>query len=240
MRQRTLARLAGAAAVIAALGLSVLYLSGRWRFNHPDRRRYPVRGVDVSHHQGAIDWKAVADDDVAFAYVKASEGGDFRDERFLAHWRDASQAGLAVGGYHYFTLCRDGAAQAANFLRALDEAQRPMLPPAVDLEFRGNCKARPHETDLRRELADFTARVQSKTGVAPVFYATPEFLRVYPGVMPEGAALWARSIFRPPNPKRAWVFWQYADRERVAGIKAPVDVNVFSGSLEEWRVFRGR
>jgi lysozyme len=237
---RKLARAAAGAAILAALGLAALYLSGRWSFNHPDRRRYPVRGVDVSHHQGAIDWAAVSKDDVAFAYVKASEGGDFRDDRFQEHWRGASGAGVAVGAYHFFTFCRDGATQAANFLGALSRVEGPMLPPAIDLEFRGNCKTRPSEPELKRELGDFAARLQSKLGVAPLYYATPEFLRVYPGAMPEGAALWARSILRPPNRKRSWVFWQYADRERVAGIKSPVDVNVFTGSAEEWRVFLGR
>ncbi|RVB51021.1 GH25 family lysozyme, partial [Mesorhizobium sp. M7A.F.Ca.CA.001.06.1.1] len=42
----------------------------------PDRDKYPLRGIDVSHHQGRIDWPRVAADDVAFAVIKATEGGD--------------------------------------------------------------------------------------------------------------------------------------------------------------------
>eukprot|EP01030_Chromulinospumella_sphaerica_P019884 gene19884-19787_t len=95
----------------------------RWE---PDPGRYPVRGIDVSHHQGTIDWTAVAADDVAFAYLKASEGGDHRDRTFAANWQAARAAGLKVGAYHFFTFCRPGADQARNFLAAVP-AQRDSL-----------------------------------------------------------------------------------------------------------------
>ncbi|TIP02222.1 MAG: lysozyme, partial [Mesorhizobium sp.] len=42
----------------------------------PDRSEFPIRGIDVSHHQGRIDWPRVAADDVVFAIIKATEGGD--------------------------------------------------------------------------------------------------------------------------------------------------------------------
>ncbi len=36
-----------------------------------------VSGIDVSHHQGTVDWEAVASAGISFAYVKATEGSDF-------------------------------------------------------------------------------------------------------------------------------------------------------------------
>jgi hypothetical protein len=53
-------------------------LGGWWT---PLAARY-VQGVDVSHHQGAIDWRTLAADDIAFAYIKATEGTDHVDARF--------------------------------------------------------------------------------------------------------------------------------------------------------------
>lgn len=85
----------------------------------PDASRYPVRGVDVSHHQGKIDWSKVAGDNVAFAYMKATEGGDWKDRKFLENWKAAREAGIATGAYHFFTLCRPGKDQAENFLATL-------------------------------------------------------------------------------------------------------------------------
>jgi hypothetical protein len=75
-----------------------------------------VIGVDVSNHQGEIDWSALAGSNVAFAYIKATEGGDFRDRRFQLNWDGAKRAGLARGAYHFFTQCRSGAEQARNFI----------------------------------------------------------------------------------------------------------------------------
>jgi lysozyme len=51
-------------------------------------------GIDVSNHQGSVDWSRVAADDIRFAYVKATEGGDFVDSRFAANWAGARAAGL--------------------------------------------------------------------------------------------------------------------------------------------------
>ena len=72
----------------------------------PDRNVYPLRGIDVSNHQGQIDWPRVAKDDVAFAIIKATEGGDFVDKSFARNIEAARAAGLTVGAYHFFTFCR--------------------------------------------------------------------------------------------------------------------------------------
>lgn len=73
-------------------------------------------GIDVSHHQGQIDWRRVRQDGISFTYVKATEGGDWTDPRFEMNWRGAGEAGLRRGAYHFFTLCRAGEAQAKHFL----------------------------------------------------------------------------------------------------------------------------
>ncbi|MFH2043854.1 MAG: hypothetical protein ABIK92_01760 [Pseudomonadota bacterium] len=44
----------------------VLYFSGYWQFNNPKIDQYPIRGIDVSHHQGKIDWNKVKKEDFKF------------------------------------------------------------------------------------------------------------------------------------------------------------------------------
>ncbi len=78
---------------------------------------------------------------IDFAYIKAAAGGDFVDEQFPANWSGASAAGLCRGAYHFFTLCRPGAAQANNFRRTVPAA--PGARSVVDLEFDWNCSGRP-------------------------------------------------------------------------------------------------
>jgi lysozyme len=220
--RRNLVWLIGVSAV-AALVPALGYLG----FLHyqPDRDRYPIRGIDVSHHQGRIDWAKVAADDVAFVYMKASEGGDHRDRRFVENWRGARAAGLDIGAYHFFTFCRAGAEQAKNFL-AVAPADADALPPAVDLEFGGNCGRIPNGATMRRELDAFLAPVERAYGKSAVLYLTPEFFDAYRAHLP-ARALWRRSLLRAPDASPPWHLWQYHNRGRVDGIRGPVDLNVF-------------
>jgi lysozyme len=115
---KALVQLAACAAISAAV-IALLLYRGIVRFNYPDLRTYPIQGVDVSHHQGEIDWTQLQGPAVQFAYIKASEGATFRDAQFAANWQGAVTAGVTPGAYHFFTLCRSGAEQARNFFAAL-------------------------------------------------------------------------------------------------------------------------
>lgn len=217
--------------VVCAIGARAWFL--HWQ---PDRERYPLRGIDVSHHQGAIDWRKVAADDVGFAYLKVSEGGDHRDRRFDENWRAARAAGLAVGAYHFFTFCRTGAEQARNFIAAVP-VQADALPPAIDLEFGGNCGRRPDAAEMRRELDALLAPLEATYGKPALLYVTPEFFDAYRQALP-ARPLWRRSILHAPDSRAAWTLWQYHNRARVAGIVGPVDLNVFAGdaaAFARWR-----
>lgn len=233
-------RIAAASFGLAASAVLVAALAWLW-FLHwqPDRARYPLRGIDVSHHQGAIDWPAVAGDDVAFAYLKASEGGDHRDRRFDRNRRDARAAGLAVGAYHFFTWCKPGEEQARNFIAAAPP-EADALPPALDLEFGGNCGRSPDGMGLRRELDAYLALVEAAYGRPALLYVTPEFLAAHRHDLPT-RALWRRVIVRVPDASARWTLWQYHNRGRVQGIDGPVDLNVFAGdaaAFAQWRALR--
>lgn len=224
---------------LAAVAIGYLFQAGWIRFQYPDPTRYPVRGIDLSHHQGEIDWSKTASAGLAFAYIKASEGGDYRDRSFQANWRGAQAAGLAPGAYHFFTLCKPGAVQARNFLEALGKVRGPMLPPAVDLEFTGNCSKRPEPKEVAAQLEAFLDRVERGVGARPVLYLTDSFYKEYATALPEKNPRWVRSVFRPPENSfgDGWTFWQFAARARVPGIPRVVDLDVFKGSEGEWRLF---
>jgi len=213
-----------------ALGLW-LYEGGVVRPANPDPRDYPVRGIDVSHHQGAIGWRRVKASGVDFAYLKASEGGDHRDRTFSVNAQAAAQAGLPTGAYHFFTLCKPGEEQARNFLTATATA-RLRLAPAIDLEFGGNCAARPARRDFHRELARYIRVVRAVTGREPVLYVTEDFHAAYIAQSPfQRRSMWVRDLVGGLNkPAHARVIiWQYGARGRVPGIEGPVDLNAWVG-----------
>ena len=225
MRHFILPAVSAAALLAVIAGLGALYI----HFYEPNRTDYPVRGIDVSHHQREIDWRKVAADDVTFAFIKASEGGDHRDTRFAANWREAQAAGLKVGAYHFFTFCRSGRDQAENFLGTLG-ADKGSLPAALDLELGGNCNAKPEPSAIRAEIDDFLTRVERHTGKPVVLYVTPEFWDAYNQILP-ARPLWIRSLFRKPGQK-GWSVWQYHNAGSVDGISGRVDLNVANDLTE--------
>lgn len=196
------------------------------------RKPVRVRGIDASHHQGAIDWPRVADDGIAFAYLKATEGTTYVDPTFAGHRAAAQRAGLRVGGYHYFQLCSDGAGQAAHFTAVLGTLDRDDLPPAVDLELAGSCGTPPARDVLLAEVRTFLDRVETSTGRTPIVYLFPELEAAYGFAAELGDhRQWVRSLDGPPG--RDWWIWQQTDSGSVAGIAGPVDVNVMRRVLPE-------
>lgn len=217
-------RIAGLAFVLTAALSAGLWLYSRgW---HPSDSEFPVQGIDVSHHQGRIQWPLLKSQGVDFAYIKASEGGDFRDPMFAANLKGAAESGIKRGAYHFFTLCRPGAGQAANFVSVVGNAS-DMLPPAVDLEFGGNCAARPSRDALLSELRLFLERVEAHSGKRALLYLTEEFEAAYRVSEAVDRPLWLRSLVRrPAYGARPWQIWQASNFRRLRGIEGRVDWNV--------------
>ena len=198
--------------------------------------RFPVHGIDVSHHQGKIDWNEVATSEVGFAFIKASEGRDHQDTRFSENWAAAEKVGLVRGAYHFFTFCTPGAAQIEHFL-AIAPPVAGTLPPVVDVEFAGNCRAWTSIDDIRAELLVFLELAEKAWGRRPILYITSESERRIIGENFDGYPIWVRSVFWRPPGEPAWMFWQYTDDAQVAGIDTPVDMNVFRGEPQELTAF---
>lgn len=180
-------------------------------------------GVDVSNHQGEIDWPAVAGDNVGFVYLKASEGGDFSDARFTDNWSGAGQVGLDRGAYHFFTLCTPGQEQAEHFLSVLPDQME--LAPALDLELAGNCRRRPGSAAVRAEVDRFLDVVESETGTEVVLYVGDDWEDGYPMRAAGERPLWHRRFLRRPDVD-GWLIWQITGFANVEGIDGDADLNI--------------
>lgn len=185
-----------------------------------DRRRLPP---------SQIDWSAVARDNISFAYIKASEGGDFTDRNFTANWQGAEAVGLDRGAYHFFTLCTPGHVQAEHFLDVVQPDPRA-LPPAVDLELAGNCSGRPTVGTVDAELDRFLERIAAAWRRPVVLYVGDDWNRRYPTRTRSEHPLWHRRILRRPGIDR-WVIWQVHGIANVEGISGPVDLNIMRSSF---------
>lgn len=204
---------------------------------------YPVHGIDVSRWQGAIDWSAVRAAGVAFAYIKATEGGDHADPSFPDNWQGAARAGLPRGAYHFYYFCRPAEEQARWFIQNVPR-DPAALPPVLDLEWNHRsrtCTYRPAPAIVRAEAGRFLDILTAHYGQRPVVYTTLDFYRETGiGTLP-GTEFWLRSVAGHPStvyPGQRWTFWQYTGTGLVPGIRGPVDINVHAGSVGDWTRWR--
>jgi len=217
------------------------YDLGYWRFNYPGHATYPVRGIDISHHQGTIEWDKIKGQRVHFVYMKATEGGDYKDPEFDRNWKESASVGLARGAYHFFSFCRSGDEQAKNFLATVP-VEVNALPPVIDLEFGGNCRNKPAKEVIVRELLYFMGKVEKTHGTALIIYATHDSYNAFLQGFSHNNNIWIRDILkrpRLPNGRR-WTLWQYANNGRIDGITGRVDLNVFNGSYDDFRTMSER
>ncbi len=217
----------------------VLFLLG-WKgviwFNMPSKRKYPVRGVDVSHYQGDIDFETIAQQGISFAFIKATEGSGTTDERFAENWANARAAGLSAGAYHFFSFDSGGGTQADNFIAAVP-AEEHALPPVIDLEYYRSDDL-PDADTVRENLAELLGRLHAEYGKTPIIYTTGTCYSDYLEDADLGTdyLLWIRSVLTPPASSLDWSFWQYNPRGILDGCTGGteyIDLNVFRGSLEE-------
>jgi lysozyme len=181
-------------------------------------------GLDVSSHQGRVDWDRVASGGYGFAYLKATEGVGYTDPEFTRNWKGVHEAGMVRGAYHYFTLCSSGAEQADDFLAAVP-VDDTALPPAVDLEFDGACENRPEAAQARAEVDAFVQRVEKAWGRRVVVYSSADWRQHYGLEVASGRPSWWYEDSGRPGPAD-WSVWQVRFDGRVPGIDGDVDVDV--------------
>lgn len=209
------------------------------RLQRPDivvlKREYPISGIDISSHNGIIDFRRVAADSITFVYIKASEGADFRDRLFNANCDSAAGAGLKVGAYHFFRKNGNGSLQAANFLDAV-AGKMLDLPLVIDVEDWGNEDAE-NETVVCNNLQEMIATLENR-GCRVMIYTTKDGYRSYINDRFSHLDLWL-CTFKHPGKVTGfnWTLLQYSHWGNVDGVTGEVDLNVFNGDSLQWEAW---
>jgi len=226
----------------ASLLSGLLLFFGVIHFNHPDPDKYPVKGVDVSNYQGEIDWATLSkEDDIRFAYIKATEGSSFVDKSFEYNRNEAQKAGLRIGAYHFFSFESSGKSQAEHFCNTVNSINN-MLPPVIDVEYYGEFRSdKDIDTGkIKAELRIMADQLCSRYGIKPVIYCSKD---TYNDIIKDDFTdcdLWYRSVYSSVPSDIDWTFWQYSNRHRLDGYDGDeryIDMNVFSGSAEEFELY---
>jgi len=206
-------------------------------------------GIDVSHWQGQINWKSVAQAGKRFAIMKATESTNFVDDTFEPNWKGAKDNGILRGAYHFFRPRVDARKQAEFFLETVEFSEGD-LPPSLDLEDSGNMNA----ASIIPRVKIWMDTVREATGVDPILYSGVSFLNTFltvslgnPPQWAQKHTLWIANYLSPearqpnlPSGWKKWDIWQHSASGRVNGINGNVDLDWFNGPMSELLKLAGK
>lgn len=181
-------------------------------------------GIDVSHHNGAVDWVKVKAHGHAFAFVKATEGMDDPDPMFALHWPAMKKAGLIRGAYHFYVTEDDPKEQAKFFIQTVS-LKKGDLAPVVDIEILGKNT----QPDLVSRLQTFLEILEKHYGIKPIIYTDKGFWNANLDDKFGSYPLWvAEYDVESPTLPQGWNtyhLWQWKSDAQVPGVEKTADIS---------------
>jgi len=195
-----------------------------------------ILGIDVSSHQGIINWAEVKKARIEFCFIKATEGGDFIDKKFKENLIQARNNKILVGAYHYYRVKKSNDLQFKNFTSVVSK-EAIDLPPVIDVEYFSNNSL--HEKTNRDKfisnLKEFQSMLEMHYGKKPIIYTDIKFYNeLIKGNIDN--PLWLSDLHTKNLnylDSTQWLFWQYNIVGKIKGIDSTVDLNMFNGNLEK-------
>jgi lysozyme len=190
-------------------------------------------GIDVSHHQGTINWEELFiknnyDSIIHFVYCKATEGNTHYDKQWKNNRKWLNENGIPNGAYHFFMSKDPPKPQADHFLNYWQKRDVD-LPPVLDVEIEGFT-----DKDLVDKMKIWLNEIENQTGMRPIIYTSLHFYETKFKNEFKDYKFWIAAYSRKPkciNDERI-IHWQYTESARIPGTKEKVDVNV--SKLKIW------
>lgn len=208
--------------------------NGRFSY-YKDGQLTSRTGIDVSAHQGAIDWGAVASDGVEFAMIRVgnrgyTEGNLYLDGRFYANLEGAKRAGLQVGVYFFSQAINESEArEEAAFVLDCLQGVRLDYPVVFDHELVSDSQARANDVsrdEMTKIAAVFCTRMQ-EAGYAPMVYGNKQDIARFDLKSLGQVDVWfAEYGAAVPSGQFDFTMWQYTNAGTVAGVSTSVDMNI--------------
>ena len=188
-----------------------------------------IYGIDVSHHQGKINWEKVKswkEKEIKFVYIKATEGGTHVDSMYEKNIEGARKNGFLTGSYHYFRSSSLPKDQFENFKKVADFEQQDLIP-LVDVEERKNWDDKTFHINFQQ----FLDLIEEHYGKKPMIYTVNSFYNKYlAGKYKKYHFLIGRYGENEPFMKdnHRWTLWQFREAGNIDGIPKAVDIDVLN------------
>lgn len=199
-----------------------------------------IHGIDLSHYQGNVFWEIIGDNTkMAYVYLKATEGGDNRDDKYVRNIELAHQYGLKVGSYHFYRPKIEQQRQLENFMTQCLPGDQDLIP-MIDIETTSGLRT----DEFCDSLFKFIDLVEKAYKQKPLLYTFTNFYNRYLiGKINDYKLMIAQYTQREPvlRDGRDFEMWQYTGKGQINGINGYVDKSRFMGNhkLREIR-FRHR
>lgn len=186
-----------------------------------------IKGIDVSKHQGTIDWKKVKDDGIEFAIIRIGYGGSapVKDEKFEENYKNARAVGIKVGAYLY---------SYANSQSDIDKEKASVKTwlngRVLDLPFYIDIEDKKTQGDLSvsalSNLVNSFCEFIENLGYWAGIYANKNWLETKLDMNKLNKyTVWLAQWTNNPTYQGSYGMWQYTSDGKVNGINGRVDMN---------------
>lgn len=198
-----------------------------------------VNGIDVSYHNGGIDWNKVKAAGIEYAMIRVgyrgyTSGTLNEDVNFRSNIQGALTAGLKVGVYIFSQAINNAeAVEEANFIMDRISGYGITLPVVIDFEYASGNTGRLYNAKLSVDEATGVCGTFGNTvaarGYTPMIYANKSMLQsnLHADVLSRYFKIWLANYTTVTNYGGDYYAWQYSSKGRINGISGYVDCNFF-------------
>lgn len=215
------------------------YTGTTYTHNSKFKNKELVYGMDVSQHNGKINFKKAKRDGIEFVFIRVGYTGYTKssfslnlDKKYKTYIKDATKAGLKVGVYWYSqsTKVSEAKKEAKALLKAI-KGYSITMPVVFDYEFADTKKGRLDSAKLSKTNMTANAlaflNTVSNAGYDACIYASENFLQehLYANQISSSFKVWLANYSSKTNYKGDYEFWQHTAKGRVSGMRGNVDIN---------------
>lgn len=189
-------------------------------------------GIDISRHNGKIDWNAVKSSGVDYVIIRcgyrgSSSGALITDQNFQSNIKGATAAGLKVGIYVFSQAINEvEAVKEASLAVSLAKGYKLTYPIFIDTESSGG-RADKIDVATRTAVVNAFCQTVQSAGYQAGIYASKSWFETKLSMGSIGNyRIWLAQYAAAPTYSGRYDMWQYSSKGTISGINGKVDLNL--------------